>query len=86
MIPQSWIEIAHIMVREREKGMSRNAEPASIAALSPDDGIGRIAALRRQVGAAVVRAGERIQGVKRPEAVADLPHGASFAPHANRAP
>ncbi|MGH2532429.1 MAG: hypothetical protein ACRDJW_08995 [Thermomicrobiales bacterium] len=71
-----YMDVARVISEERQKEFMRKAEVARAMAEMPDDGVSRIAAVRRQVGAAMVRAGERVQGVQQPEAAAELPYGA----------
>lgn len=60
------------MVQERQKQMFDHAEPAHVADPAPHDRKSRAAALRRHVGAAMVRAGVRLQGTQRRETAADF--------------
>lgn len=76
MMPPEWSVVARIMVQERMAAEFSDAERASIAAGAPFVGMSRFAAVRRQMGAAMVRAGERLQGRQRPDVAADRPHGA----------
>lgn len=70
-----YMEVARVVHEERQKDMMRKAEQARVMAGMPRDGVRRFAAVRHQVGGAIVRAGERVQGAERPEPVAGVPYG-----------
>jgi hypothetical protein len=70
-----YMEVARVVHEERQKDMARKAEMARVMAEMPDNGVNRIAAVRHQVGAVMVRAGERVQGAQRPDVAAEMPYG-----------
>lgn len=73
-------QIGGEIAREKVKDMVRAAERSRLLAeVQIDNEVGRVAVIRRQIGAVMVRAGHRIGGAPRPEVVADaLPYGGAL--------
>lgn len=57
-----YLPYSDLMAAERQKDLLRDAERFRLFDAVRDGGIGRNAAVRRPLGAALVRAGELIQG------------------------
>jgi hypothetical protein len=68
------------VAQERRKDFERDAARArAVASVRDGQAVSRFAAGRRQIGAMIVRAGERMQGANRPEVIKEnLPTAADL--------